>query len=312
MLKTSNNYPLVTVIIPSYNHAQYIENAIESIKKQTYKNWELIIIDDGSSDNTHQVLLNLEKDDRIKIILNNDNKRQSRRINEALLISKGKYISLLPSDDWYLPDKLEKQVALFDTLPNDYGVVYSGGLRYFEDLDKMIDIKADLIMRRGSILKNILLEPSFIYPNSPLIKKECFDTYPFDESYTAEGEAIYTKIAMKYKFDFINEALVVMRDHSYNIGANTEVMLNENARYINELVIHKDFPLELQVFKNKLLSELYRMKGLEFIKIHKELEKGKKSLIMSIRYNIKYLFDIKVIVGILISLLPKKIVTKII
>ncbi len=312
MLDKHNNESLVTVIIPSYNHAQYIQNAIESVKKQTYKKWELIIIDDGSKDNTHEVLMNMPKDDRIKIVLNTDNKRQSARINQALSMASGEYISLLPSDDWYLENKLEKQIQLFKELSEDYGVVYSGGFRYYEDLDKMIDIKANLTMRRGHVLDKLLLEPSFIYPNSPLIKKACFDTFPFDESYTAEGEAIYTKFAMKYKFDFVDEPLVVMRDHAYNIGANTEIMLNENTRYLEELFNHRDFPSNLQQYKSRLFGELYRMKGLEFIKLHKELKKGRNSLLMSLKYNLKYLFDIKVIAGLTLSVLPKTIVDKII
>lgn len=88
-----NNQKLVTVIIPSYNHAQYILEAIESVKAQTYKNWELIIIDDGSTDNTHEVLRSMPIDERITLILNKDNKRQSARINQALTVAKGKYIS---------------------------------------------------------------------------------------------------------------------------------------------------------------------------------------------------------------------------
>lgn len=307
-----DNYnPLVTVIIPSYNHAQYIENAIESVKKQTYKNWELIVIDDGSSDNTHEVLKALPKDDRITIVLNKDNKRQSARLNQAINMSNGEYISLLASDDWYLAEKLEKQIELFKKLPEEYGVVYSGGYRYFEDLDKMIEVETNTKMKRGSILKELLLEPFFIYPITPLVKKECFIKYPFDEKYTAEGEAIYLKISMKYKFDFVDDLLVVMRAHSYNIGKNTEIMLKDNIDYRNELFKHNDFPTELKKYLNEINGTLYRMKGLEFIKIKNEYIKGRDALIKAIGSNKNYIFDFKIILGLLSTYLPKKVLNSI-
>jgi glycosyltransferase involved in cell wall biosynthesis len=310
MVKKNNN-PLVTVIIPSYNHAQYIVEAIESVKSQTYDNLELIVIDDGSTDNTHEVLKSMPKDERIVLILNKDNKRQSARMNQAIALSKGKYISIFTSDDWYLPEKLEKQVALFQTLRDEYGVVYSSGYRYYEDLDKTIEMNTQGNMRRGWILEALLTEPFFIYPISPLIKKECFSAYPFDESYTAEGEAIHLKIAMKYKYDFIDEPLVTMREHSYNIGGNIDRMLAENIRYREELFTHKDFPKELLKYRSEILGKIYKLKGWEYIRLKKEYSKGKKALVNAIKVNKALFFDKRVMVGLLLCLLPESIVSKI-
>ena len=307
----NSNYPLVSVIIPSYNHAQYILDTIKSVKTQTYKNWELIIIDDGSTDDTHEVLRSMPIDDRITLILNKDNKRQSARINQALAVSKGKYISFLSSDDWYLPEKLEKQVALFETLDDKYGVVYSSGYRYYEDIDKTIEINTKGNMRRGIILESLLREPFYIYPISPLIRKECFDYFPFDESYTAEGEAIYFKIAMKYKFDFVDEPLVTMREHTYNIGGNIDKMLKENIRYREELFRHPDFPKELLKYKGEILGKIYKLKGWEYIRLKKEYKKGKDALINAVKVN-KFLFlDKRVVVGLILSSLPEVITSRI-
>lgn len=306
-----NNQKLVTVIIPSYNHAQYILEAIESVKAQTYKNWELIIIDDGSTDNTHEVLRSMPIDERITLILNKDNKRQSARINQALTVAKGKYISFLSSDDWYLPEKLEKQVALFETLDDTYGVVYSGGYRFFEDANETIEVETNKSMRRGWILKDLLREQFFIYPISPLIKKECLDRYPFDESYIAEGEAIHFKIAMKYKYDFVSEPLVTMRAHTYNIGGNIDVMLNENIRYRDELFRHPDFPKELLSYEGEVLGKIYKINGWGYIRLRKEYKKGKEALINAIKEDKLLLLDKRVIIGLILSLLPKSISSKI-
>jgi len=303
--------PLITVIIPSYNHAQYILNAIESVKNQTYSNWELIIIDDGSTDNTHEVLESMEKNEKIILILNKDNKRQSARLNQAIQLAKGQYISLLASDDWYLPTKLEKQINLFSLLPNDFGIVYSGGYRYFEDTEILIEVETNKIMKRGNILKNLLTEPFFIYPISPLIKKSCYNNYSYDESYSAEGEAIYFKFAMKFKFDFIDEPLVVMREHTYNIGGNTEKMLVENIRYRKELFKNKDFPIELKYLLKPILSKIYKVKGFEYIKLRKEYQKGRESLFNAIKNNLLYILNYKVLIAIIITFLPKFIIEKI-
>jgi len=301
----NNKQPLVTIIIPSYNHAQYIENAIESVKNQTYNNWELIIIDDGSTDNTHEVLRNLSFDSRITIILNKSNKKQSARLNQAIKLAKGKFISLLASDDWYLPEKTELQINQFNKLSNEYGVVYSGGYRFFEDTGQITETKTNNDMKRGWILKNLLLEPFFIYPISPLVRKSCFQTYPFDETYFAEGEAIYFKIAMKYKFDFIDKPLVIMRDHTYNIGGNIERMLEDNVRYRQDLFLHKDFPIELMQYKGIVLGKIYKLKGWEYIRIKKNYTKGKSALINAIKVNKLLIFDKRIIVGLFLSFLPK-------
>ena len=299
-----NGAPLVTVIITSFNHAQYILQTIESVKAQTYPNWELIVIDDGSTDNTHEVLRSMPEDKRVRLILNTDNKRQSARLNQAIALAKGTYISLLSSDDWYLPEKLEQQVALFEKLDDEYGVVYSGGYRYYEDTGETIEINSNKSMKRGWILKELLTEPFFIYPISPLIRKKCFERYPFDESYTAEGEAIYFKIAMHYKYDFVPELLVTMRDHSYNIGGNIERMLSDNIRYRGELFKHPDFPNELLALRNKVLSEIYKLKGWEYIRLRGEYAIGREVLLKAVKEDVRLIIDGRVLLGLVLSILP--------
>ena len=133
--------PLVTVIIPSYNHAQYIENAIQSVLDQTYQNLELIVVDDGSQDQSHAVISKFSNHPKITTILNKQNKGQSSVLNQAIRLAKGKYISLLPSDDWYLPHKTAVQVAKFETCGDEVGAVYAAGARFFEDTGETQNVK---------------------------------------------------------------------------------------------------------------------------------------------------------------------------
>lgn len=106
------DYGLVSIITPTWNCAQFICETIRSIQAQTYQNWEMIISDDCSTDNTKKVIEPyLEEDSRIKYICNDKNSGAAITRNNALKVAKGKWIAFLDSDDLWLPEKLEKQVA---------------------------------------------------------------------------------------------------------------------------------------------------------------------------------------------------------
>lgn len=299
-----NSHPLVSIIMPSYNHAEYIQEAVDSVFKQTYTHWELIIVDDGSKDSTHEILrLNYSSDDRIKLVLHPKNRGQSFVLNEGIELAQGKYISFFTSDDWYLPDKLEQQVNKFAELDDNYGVVYSAGLRYFEDTKQTLEVSTNKGMRRGWIFKDLLLEPFFVYPITPLFKKEIFNDIKFDERYLAQGEAIFFDIALRWKFDYVEKPLVVMRDHSRNTGKMIDEMLRDNVIYREYLFSLPNFPVELKKYKGIIIGKIYRMSGLTYIKIHQQNKKGVTCLLKSINYYPKYLLDYKVIGGLVLGII---------
>jgi glycosyltransferase involved in cell wall biosynthesis len=112
-MKSSN--PLVSVLIPSYNSAPYLHDSIKSIINQTYTNWELIITDDCSSDNSIEIARKYSsKDQRIKLVENDKNRGISGNMNEGLKYCKGKYIAILDADDWSYPYRLEEQVEVME------------------------------------------------------------------------------------------------------------------------------------------------------------------------------------------------------
>lgn len=102
----------VSVIIPTYNRAKYISRAIDSVLAQTYKDWELIIVDDGSTDNTREVVEPYLKDKRIKYVWKQNGGVSSAR-NKGLDIATGEFVAFLDSDDFYMPEKLEKSLKVF-------------------------------------------------------------------------------------------------------------------------------------------------------------------------------------------------------
>jgi glycosyltransferase involved in cell wall biosynthesis len=293
---------LVSVIIPSYNHGQYIENAIDSVLAQDYENFELIIIDDGSTDNSHDVLSKIKKDSRINVILNSENRGQSAVINQALKFARGDFICLLPSDDWYLPKKLTLQVEKFYTCDKDVGVVYGGGLRYFSDTGLMLPV--NLPVYKGAILEDLIRQPNFIYPVTPMFRRECFEFAKPDETYKAEGEAIYLKLAIKYKFEYIDDILGVMRDHSYNTGKITKMMYDDNIRYWTDFFSRDDLPKPILELKNIPLARMHRLKGLESIILEKQFASGQAALIKAIALKPSYISDYRVLIGLTLSIIP--------
>lgn len=119
---------LVSIIMPSYNTAEYIEETIQTVQNQTYSNWELLIVDDCSSDNTLQILEKYQ-DSRIKIFVNEQNSGAAVSRNKALREAKGQWIAFLDSDDLWSSEKLEKQISFMEK--NGYAFSYTN----YEEMD---------------------------------------------------------------------------------------------------------------------------------------------------------------------------------
>ena len=119
---------LVSIIMPSYNTAPYIRETIQSVLDQTYQNWELIIVDDCSTDNTDEVVASIQ-DDRIRYLKNEKNSGAAVSRNRALREAKGRWIAFLDSDDLWISEKLEKQISFMEK--NGYSFTYTN----YEEID---------------------------------------------------------------------------------------------------------------------------------------------------------------------------------
>ena len=122
---------LVSVIMPSYNTARFIRETLESVMAQTYTNWELIIVDDCSKDNTDEIVLPYIDDARIRYLKNETNSGAAVSRNRALREAKGKWIAFLDSDDLWVPEKLEKQIAFMED--NGYYFSYTNYIEIDEE-----------------------------------------------------------------------------------------------------------------------------------------------------------------------------------
>ncbi len=203
--------PLVSVIIPSYNHARFIEQTITSVFNQTYKNYEVFVIDDGSTDNSIEILKQLLSKFDFTLI-QQENHGVAYTLNKGIELSGGKYFTFCASDDYWALDKLEKQVDFMERNP-DIPMCY--GKAYHVDENGNIlprSTKAkNKSLRGGNIFRDIILV-NFHPPVNYLFKKEIFDTIGrYKNDMWTEDFYMNLKISKKYEIGFINSFISYYR-----------------------------------------------------------------------------------------------------
>ena len=128
----------IDIIMPNFNKEKYIGNAIQSVLKQSYKNWKLFIIDDNSSDNSREVILNYKKDKTIKFFFLKKNKGPSYCRNLAIKKSKSKFVAFLDSDDYWMTNKLKTQIKYM--IKNKYSFTFTDyvPILYYKNIKMII------------------------------------------------------------------------------------------------------------------------------------------------------------------------------
>lgn len=305
-----SNASRISVILCGYNQEAYLATAITSVLSQTHHNLELIVVDNGSTDGSQDVLRSYPSDERMRLVLHSHNAGVSKRLNEAVGLASGEYVSLLYADDYYLPHKLERQLQEFSTLPPDYGVVYSPGYR-LNVLTGESWIDPMTLRRSGAILKDMFLHghsEGFINPISPLVRRECFIRYPFHEDVFAEGETIFLRLALTYKFHYVDEPLTVMREHASNL--TKAVKLNaETASILHDKLLHDPaFPSNLVAEFNGFRGDFMRNCGWLAIRLAEDRQWARTCLMSAIRFQPRQLLRARTLAGLALSTLPVRMV----
>jgi glycosyltransferase involved in cell wall biosynthesis len=161
--------PRVTIITPSYNSAEYLPQAIESILNQTYTDYEAILIDDGSTDNTRKIVESYSE--HIRYVYQ-ENQGVSAARNRGLFLARGELIALLDADDLFLPDKLKEQVAVFDSQPT-IGIVHSGFRAIDQNNKAIADIEWWKDLPNLDVKTWILYKP--VLPSAMMFRRQWFD-----------------------------------------------------------------------------------------------------------------------------------------
>jgi glycosyltransferase involved in cell wall biosynthesis len=177
----------VSVLIPAYNREQYLEETVRSVMKQTFSNIEIIIIDDASTDGTGAIAERLAHEDtRIRVIQHNENKFRSGALNTGLDTARSTYICFLDSDDCYLPNKLERQVAFLEAHPGIDAVYGDFETKYQHNQPKFVEAITSTerahneLLARAHDKTTVPLAGGFIPSCSPLIRSSVFTSIRFD------------------------------------------------------------------------------------------------------------------------------------
>ena len=207
--------PKVSIITAAYNHVRFIRQSVESAQGQTYRDFEHIVIDDGSSDGTADILKSFG--DQITHI-RQENCGAHAAINRGILMSSGEYIAILDSDDAWLPNKLERQVQAFEQFP-DAGLAYSQAY--------VINSEGDLINDREPLGRPIadsqhafdeLLRDNSIPALTAMFRRVCIEEVGFfSESFKALSDwDLWIRISAKWPVLFVPQALALYREHGNN------------------------------------------------------------------------------------------------
>lgn len=232
-----NSYPLVSVIMPAFNAENYIGKAIESIIFQSYTHWELIIINDGSSDNTQEIIegyANSEK--RIISLINSKNKGLVYTRNKGLRTAKGKYIANLDSDDVAKINRLMIQVQYMESHPKT--VLLGASCELINHNNKIIGTEDRKIPSR--FLKSLLLFSNYFINSTTIFKRDAANECKYLDSFPlAEDYHFFTQLLEHGDIANLDRVLIQYRIHNSNISQIKKHELNSTIGKIHKTLLNK-------------------------------------------------------------------------
>lgn len=244
---------MITVIIPTYNYARYLPQAINSVIEQTFSDWQLIIIDSSSTDNTHDVVKPFLKDKRIQYIIV-EQKGVSYARNQALKWVKTPYIQFLDADDWLLPEKFE---VMLKHCTNEVDLVYSEARYYRANFNQLLYSMhlPDKKWMPGCSGKNVisfLIRNNIMPINAPIFKASLIDRFGcFDEKLTGlEDWELWLRFAINgatFKYIEAQNIAAVIRIHQSSASTNIRMMQQHVLPVLYRYLNHKSLS-----FKSKL------------------------------------------------------------
>ncbi len=214
--------PKVSVVIPTYNRADVIRRSMHSVLCQTYKNIEVIVVDDASTDDTSEVVASFQ-DPRVIFLRQFERKGAAVARNIGIQAASGEFIAFQDSDDEWLCEKLERQMSAMQHAAETVGVVYSGFLRFENKFAKYLPSgsRAEI----GGRILAALLRGNFVTTQAVLIRKGCLENVGmFDEQFPRlQDWELFIRLAVHYDFICIDEPLLIAFHSQKSITADTSL-----------------------------------------------------------------------------------------
>jgi glycosyltransferase involved in cell wall biosynthesis len=231
------NPPLVSVVIPVYNGAKYLGAAIESVLAQSYQPIEIIIIDDGSTDDSLEVIRTFGS--RVYVI-SQPNAGVGRARNVGIGRARGEFVAFLDQDDWWMPEKVQKQVRLLTDNPQA-GLAHTG-VKHYDDVTGTFVGPLNPALRPEQITGNCyekLLLGNAIYNSSVMVRKKLLDQVGgFDlgiSGNTVQDYDLWIRLSRESPFAYLSEELLVFRLHPEQGTWNRRQMLNQELQLLERL-----------------------------------------------------------------------------
>lgn len=255
---------LVTVICSSYNHQKFIGESIESILNQTYKNIQIIIVDDCSTDgSTKEIEKFTETNPEIFFIKNKTNLGLTKSVTNAMRHAKGEYFIDLAADDVLHPNCIEIQLNTFKKSPHkNLAIVYGNAelitedgkhSSYYFDVDE--DLKTKTKRPSGNIYSNIISSETTICSVSSMCKKEIFDKLNgYDTSLSYEDFDFWIRVSRDYNIEFIDEILIKKRIVSNSLQTTLYAKKNKTS-YSTYRILSKAYKLNKNAYEHKILTK---------------------------------------------------------
>jgi glycosyltransferase involved in cell wall biosynthesis len=274
-----SNAPQVSVVIPTYNRSNFLRSAVASALAQTLQDFEIIVVDDASEDDTEKTIRDLG-DDRIRFIRHDTNQGVAAARNTSVVNSKGKYIAFLDDDDEWFPEKLERQFSLLERSSKIIGGVYSGWLGVDAASGRILYQRTPT--RKGDIFAFMLAQDSLAPTSCFFLRKECFDKIGlFDVNFKyGEDFDMWLRIARAFHFDYVEEPLVkysVPDDSKLSLSSNLEARIKASEGQLKKYagIIASDRRYHSRRYLG--LGVLYCYNG--------NLRKGRQSFIRAIKIH---------------------------
>jgi glycosyltransferase involved in cell wall biosynthesis len=234
--------PLVSVLMASYNHVRFVEQAVTSVLNQSYKNIEIIIVDDSSTDGTYQAIERIQGKHQGRIILLKNEKNQgiSKTLNRGLAIANGKWIGMIASDDYFAENFVEEMMLTVRANSFAEHVYHADGFSVSEDgvLDDRIYAISSEPPASGSCFWAVAEWKSKIVSGAVFVSRDALRRIGgFDETLRAEDFDMHLRMARTSEFVFVNQPLVHIRVVRNSLGRRTSVW---SAAIFAALMKHKD------------------------------------------------------------------------
>lgn len=245
--------PLVTAVIPVFNGARFVSQAIDSVLGQTYPDVECVVVDDGSTDDTPAVVAGFSN----VVYVRQDNQGVAAARNRGAREAKGALLAFLDADDVWLPEKLEKQLALFAG-PSTFGLVYCGMTLVDADLRVLGSLPApspDLGVRN-----TLLLEPPVVsVAQTGVIPCEVFSAIRgFDERLSTSADSdLVCRIGLRYTCACVPEPLAMYRTHADQMHLSPDAMRRDMELVYEKVFTDPDLPPELRKLEGRARANLY-------------------------------------------------------